>query len=135
MTWPRRSPAVEPGGALARCSTPSGWRSSKLVAPLTRSWRAWAKWIAALKPEQIEGVVKIIERFGPALLAAAAGLTALVAPELLGQIPVLGGVLKNLTGPLKMVGGGLVKMGGSALAAIPGLGSMGPARPGSCPPR
>jgi hypothetical protein len=121
------SAAVGPGGALEPIFAAIGVAVGKLIAPLTTIIERWAAWLAALKPEQLQGIVKIIERFGPAFLAGAAGLAALVAPQLLGSIPVLGGVLTNLTGPLNMVVGGMVKMGGSALAAIPGLGSMGSA--------
>jgi hypothetical protein len=121
------SAALAPGGALAPVFEAIGGAVARLVAPLAGLIQHWAKWIENLKPEQIERIVQIIHRFGPAFIAAAAGLTAFMAPSLLGQIPVLGGMLKNLMGPLTMVGGGIAKLGGSALAAVPGLGSMGTA--------
>ena len=119
------SAAVAPGGALAPIFDAIGGAVTRLVAPLTGLIVKWTQWIENLKPEQIEKIVNIIHRFGPALIAAAGGLTLLVAPSLLGQIPILGGLLQNLMGPITMVAGGLGKMGGSALAAIPGLGKMG----------
>ena len=119
------SAAVGPGGALAPIFDSIGVAVGKLVAPLTAIVGRWAEWLAALKPEQLQGVLKIIERFGPAFLAGAAGLSALVAPQLLGSVPILGGVLKSLTGPIQLVVGGLTKMGGSALAAVPGIGKLG----------
>ena len=121
------SAALEPGGALYPLFDALSVAVIKLVAPLVSIVEKWTAWLKALKPEQMQSIVKIIERFGPVLLAAAAGITALVAPSILTQIPVLGGLLKNLLGPVQMLGTGLVKMGGSALAAVPGLGSMGSA--------
>jgi len=121
------SAAVAPGGALAPIFDAIGVAVTKLVAPLAGIVKHWTEWLAALKPEQIAGVVKIIERFGPAFIAAAGGLSLLVGGNMLGQIPVLGGLLKNLTGPLTMVTSGIGKMAGGALAAVPGLGSMGSA--------
>ena len=119
------SAAIAPGGALAPIFDAIGEAVTRLVAPLVTIVAKWTDWIANLKPEQVEKVVEIIRRFGPALIAAAGGLTALVAPSLLGQIPVLGGLLQNLMGPLTMVTGGIGKLAGSAVAAVPGFGSMG----------
>jgi len=121
------SAAVAPGGVLNPIIIAIAQAVEALAVPLSNVIERWTAWIANLKPEQIQGVVKILEKFGPAILAGAAALSVLVAPQLLSGIPVLGGVLKNLLGPIQMVGGGLVKMGGSAVAAIPGLGSMGSA--------
>jgi hypothetical protein len=121
------SAAVAPGGKLAPIFDAVGVAVAKLVAPLAGIIGSWAKWIENLRPEQIERVVEVIKRFGPAILAGAAALTALVAPSILGQIPVLGGLLTNLLGPAKLAAGGLAKLAGSAVAAIPGLGGMGTA--------
>jgi phage-related protein len=121
------SAAVAPGGALAPIFDAIGVAVGKLVEPLTGIIASWAKWIEGLKPEQISRVADLIKQWGPLFIAAAGGLAALVAPSLLGQIPVLGGLLSTLMGPVTMVGGGIAKLGGSALAAVPGLGSMGSA--------
>src|SRR5580693_3748767 len=90
------SAALAPGGALAPIFDAIGVAVGQLVAPLAGMITQWAKWIEALKPEQIESVTSAIKRFGPAILAGAAALTALVAPSILMQIPVLGGMLSNL---------------------------------------
>ena len=121
------SAAVAPGGALSPIIIAIAQAVEALAVPLGQMIGRWAEWIKNLKPEQIKGVVSILERFGPVLLIAAGGLTALVAPSILGQIPVLGGLLKNLMGPITMVGGGVTKMAGSMVAAIPGIGGMGSA--------
>jgi phage-related protein len=122
------SAAVAPGGALAPIFEAIGVAVGKLVAPLTGMITSWAKWIENLRPEQIERVVEVIKRFGPAILAGAAALTALVAPGILSQIPVLGGMLTNLLGPAKLVAGGLGSVGkAAAVQLIPGLaGAVGP---------
>ena len=121
------SAAVAPTGALHQIFGSLSIVFQDLLGPVIRLAEAFAKWLGSLKKEQIQGFTAALERFGPAALAGAAGVSALVAPQLLGGIPVLGGVLKNLTGPIQMVASGAVKMGGSALAAVPGLGSMGSA--------
>jgi phage-related protein len=118
------SAAVAPGGVLAPLFDAIGEAVTRLVAPLVTIVAKWTDWIANLKPEQVEKMVQIIQRFGPALIAAAGGLSLLVAPQLLSGIPVLGGVLTNLTGPLTMVTSGIGKMAGSAVAAIPGISGM-----------
>ena len=122
------SAAVAPGGALAPIFEAIGGAVSKLVMPLTGMITQWAKWIEALKPEQVERITEAIKRFGPAILAGAAALTALVAPGILTQIPVLGGMLSNLLGPAKLVAGGLGSVGkAAAVQLIPGLGgAIGP---------
>jgi hypothetical protein len=121
------SAAVAPGGTLAPIFDAIGVAVAKLVAPLADIIAYWAKWIENLKPEQVARIVELIKQFGPAAIAGAAGISALVAPSLLGQIPILGGLLKGLTAPLSLVTSGIGKMAGSALAAVPGLGSMGTA--------
>jgi phage-related protein len=122
------SAAVAPGGALAPIFDAIGVAVGKLVGPLTGIIAQWAKWIENLRPEQIERVTDIIKRFGPAILAGAAALTALVAPGILSQIPVLGGMLTNLLGPAKLVAGGFGSIGKAALGQlIPSLaGTIGP---------
>jgi hypothetical protein len=122
------SAALAPGGALAPIFDAIGVAVGQLVAPLAGMITQWAKWIEALKPEQIESVTSAIKRFGPAILAGAAALTALVAPSILMQIPVLGGMLSNLLGPAKLVAGGLGSIGKAAtLQLIPGMaGAVGP---------
>lgn len=128
------SAAVAPGGALSPIIIAIAQSVERLVEPLGGIIERWTAWISNLKPEQIAKVVGVLERFGPVLMIAAGGLTALVAPGILSQIPILGGLLSSLLGPVQMVAGGLVKMGGAALAAVPGLGSLaGPAGAGLLP--
>lgn len=117
--------AVGPGGALSPIFDAIGVAVGKLIAPLVGLVEQWTKWVANLKPEQLNGVVEIIKKFGPAGIAAAAGISALVAPQLFSQIPILGGLLTNLMAPLSKVGtlvGGLTK---SLLVASPALTSSG----------
>ena len=121
------STAVAPGGALAPIFDAIGVAVTKLVAPLAGLVKMWTDWIKGLKPEQVERMASTIKTFGPAFIAAAAGLSLFVGGNLLGQIPILGGLLTNLTGPLKLVTGGIAKLAGGAIAAIPGIGSMGSA--------
>ena len=121
------SEALMPGGKLAPVIDAIGGAVTRLVEPLAGLIAKWVEWIKNLQPAQIDGIVKIIQRFGPAFIAAGAGLAAFVAPNLLGQVPILGGVLKNLMSPLQLVTGGITKMAGSALAAVPGVGSLGSA--------
>ncbi len=122
------SAAVAPGGALAPVFEAIGVAVAKLVAPLAGMITQWAKWIENLKPEQIEKVTEAIKRFGPAIIAGAAGVTALVAPGILTKIPILGGALSNLLGPAKLVATGLGSVGkAAAVQLIPGLaGAVGP---------
>jgi hypothetical protein len=119
------SEALMPGGKLAPVIDAIGVAVTNLVEPLAGLITKWVEWVKNLQPGQIDGIVKIIQRFGPAFLAAGAGLGAFVAPSLLGQVPILGGVLQNLMGPLHLVTGGIAKLAGGALAAVPGLGSLG----------
>jgi hypothetical protein len=124
------SAAVGPGGALAPIFDAIGVAVGKLISPLIGLVGQWAKWLENLKPEQMQGVLKVIERFGPAILAAAGAITVLVAPSILGQIPVLGGMLTNLLGPAKLVAGGLGSIGQAALHSIPALSGVVPAAGG-----
>ena len=126
------SAAIGPGGALAPIFDAIGVAVGKLVAPLLGLVTQWTKWLEALKPEQIAGVIKVIERFGPAILAAAGAVTVLVAPGLLSQIPVLGGMLTNLLGPAKLLMGaqGLGGVAQAALHSIPALSGIVPAAGG-----
>jgi phage-related protein len=119
---------VEPGGALAPVFDAIGVAVGKLIAPLNGMIETWTAWLKNLRPEQIEAVTNAIKRFGPAILAGAAALTALVAPGILTQIPILGGMLTNLLGPAKLVAGGLGSVGkAAAVQLIPGLsGAVGP---------
>jgi len=124
------SAALAPGGQLAPIFDAIGVAVGKLVAPLSGMIAKWTEWINNLKPEQVQRVVDLLHRFGPAAIAGAAGLTALVAPGLLGQIPILGGLLTNLLGPVKLVAGGLGSVGQAALHSIPALSSVVPAAGG-----
>jgi len=124
------SAAVGPGGALAPIFDAIGVAVGKLITPLLGLVTQWSKWLENLKPEQMQGVLKVIERFGPAILAAAGAITVLVAPGLLGQIPVLGGMLTNLLGPAKLVAGGMGSIGQAALHSIPALSGIVPAAGG-----
>jgi phage-related protein len=122
------SAALAPGGALAPIFEAIGVAVQKLVSPLAGIITGWAKWIENLKPEQVERLVDIIKRFGPAILAAAGAITVLVGGSVMGKIPVLGGVLSNLLGPAKLVAGGFGSMAQAGLHAIPALsGIVGPA--------
>lgn len=124
------SAAIGPGGALAPIFEAIGVAVGKLIQPLLGLVTQWTKWLEALKPEQIAGVIKVIEKFGPAILAAAGAITVLVAPGLLSQIPVLGGMLTNLLGPAKLVAGGMGSIGQAALHSIPALSGIVPAAGG-----
>lgn len=126
------SAALGPGGALEPIFAAIGEAVGKLVAPLADIVSGWAKWIENLKPEQVDRIVEIIKRFGPAILAAAGAITVLVAPSLLGQIPVLGGALTNLLGPAKLLmgGQGLGGVAQQALHTIPALSGIVPAAGG-----
>jgi hypothetical protein len=121
------SAAVAPGGALAPMFEAIGVAVQRLVSPLLGIVTSWSKWIENLRPEQVERIVELIKRFGPAILAAAGAITVLVGGNIMGQIPVLGGLIRNLTGPMGMVAGAAKNMGGSMLAAIPGIKGTGAA--------
>jgi|HubBroStandDraft_3_1064219.scaffolds.fasta_scaffold00503_10 hypothetical protein len=122
------SAAVAPSGALHQIFGSLSIALSDLLGPLIRIVDGWAKWLAGLKKEQIEGITGAIEKFGPAVMIGAGALTALVAPGILSQIPILGGMLSNLLGPAKLVAGGLGSVGkAAAVQLIPGLGgAIGP---------
>jgi phage-related protein len=122
------SAAVAPGGALAPIFEAIGVAVQRLVSPLLGLLTTWSKWIENLKPEQVERIVEIIKRFGPAILAAAGAITVLVGGSVMGKIPVLGGMLTNLLGPAKLVAGGFGSIAQAGLHAIPALsGIIGPA--------
>jgi hypothetical protein len=122
------SKVVEPGGVLAPIFEAIGVAVGQLIGPLISMVTHWTEWLKNLKPEQVERITEIIKRFGPAIMIAVGALTALVAPSILGQIPVLGGMLTNLLGPAKLVAGGLGSVGKAAVVQlIPGLGgAIGP---------
>jgi len=122
------SAAVEPGGVLWPIFDAITVSVMQLIKPIEGLVKSWTEWIKNLKPEQIERVTEIIKRFGPLILAGAAAVTALVAPGILSQIPVLGGALTNLLGPAKLVAGGLGSVGkAAAVQLIPSLGgAVGP---------
>jgi hypothetical protein len=122
------SAAVAPTGALHQIFGSLSVAISDLLGPVIRLVDQFAKWLAGLKPEQIEKMTGAIEKFGPIVMIAVGALTAMVAPGILSQIPVLGGVLTNLLGPAKLVAGGMGSIGQAALHSIPALsGVIGPA--------
>ena len=112
------SKAVEPGGVLAPIFDAIGVAVGQLVAPLTGLIKGWTAWISNLKPEQIARVTDIIKQFGPALLIAAAAMAAFTGAGVVGQIPILGGLLTNLLGPLKMLGPLFATLGKSLFGVV-----------------
>jgi phage-related protein len=122
------SAAVEPGGVLWPIFDALSVAVMQLIRPLEGLVKTWTEWLKNLKPEQIERVVEIIKRFGPAILVSAGALTALVAPGILSGLPVIGPALTNILGPAKLLAGGLGSVGQAALHSIPALsGIIGPA--------
>ena len=112
------SKAVEPGGVLSPIFDAIGVAVGNLVAPLAGLIKGWTAWISSLKPEQIARVTDIIKQFGPALLIAGAAMAAFTGAGVVGQIPILGGLLSNLLGPLKLLGPLFATLGKSLFGVV-----------------
>jgi phage-related protein len=119
------SAAVAPGGALTPIFDAIGVAVAKLVAPVTAIISQWAKLIEGLKPDQLRGVISVLERFGPAILVAAGALATFTGAGLLAKVPILGGLLTNLLGPVKLVGTGLLALGKAAAGSLAGMLGLG----------
>jgi phage-related protein len=119
------SKAIEPGGKLAPIFDAIGVAVAKLAAPLAAMITRWADLLNNLKPEQISRIVDVIKQFGPAIMLAAGALALFTGAGVLGQIPILGGLLSTLLGPIKMLVPTLLAVGKAAVGVIGGLTGIG----------
>lgn len=124
------SVAVGEGGKLAPVVAEIGNVARRIAGPVQRVIERITAFIKALDAPQVQKMTAAVRRFGPAILAAGAGLAAFAAPALTQRIPVVGELMQNLQGPLKLVSGEVLNIGKAALTQlIPGLsGVVGPAQ-------
>jgi phage-related protein len=110
--------AVEPGGVLGPIFDAIGVAVGKLVAPVTGLLSSWAKLIEGLKPDQISRATEAIKQFGPAAIVAGGAMAVFTGAQVLGKIPVLGGMLSSLLGPVKALGAGVLALPPPVLAVV-----------------
>jgi phage-related protein len=96
--------AVEPGGKLAPIFDAIGVAVGKLAAPIAGMVAGWAKWLDALKPEQIARVVDLIKQFGPAMAIAGGALAAFTGAGIITKLPIIGSLFSSILGPVKALG-------------------------------
>jgi phage-related protein len=119
------SASLAEGGKLHPLMTAISNAATQLAGPLTTLVEKITNFIKNLDTERIQRWAGIIEQWGPKLAVAAGGVTALAAPGLLGNVPVLGKLMEGLGGPLEAAKGGMLNVGKAALGMIPGLGKLG----------
>jgi hypothetical protein len=123
------SAALEPGGALWPLFDTIAVSVMKLVDPIAKVVTGWVKFLENLKPEQVQKLTSIMEKFGPALLVAGGALAAFTGGGVLTQIPILGGVFKSLLGPILKLGPALLALPPPVLAIVAAVGLLLAASP------
>jgi SLT domain-containing protein len=99
--------ALMPGGALAPVLGAVGRSVGQLLTPVTMIMTAWTKWIANVKPGQFSAVASDVGKLAPVLASVATAASVFTGGKILGDIPVLGGLLGDLGGPLGAAAAGL----------------------------
>jgi phage-related protein len=114
--------AVAPGGKLEPIIKAIGTVAVRTVGPVTHLMSSLAAGFNKISPATVQKIANAITKFGPALLGVGAAAGVLTGAGLLGNLPVIGGMLEHLLGPVDLLKGGLLDLGkGMLTTLIPGL--------------
>lgn len=96
----------------------------RLTKPLADLLARFVDLAKNIRPEQYEAITEIFAKFGPAILIAAGALAAFTGGGVLTQIPILGGLFKNLLGPILKLGPALLALPPPVLAVGAAIGLL-----------
>jgi phage-related protein len=116
--------ALAPGGALAPVLKAVGDAAAKILAPFTQVINLSAKWIATLKPGQLNGMSDAIGKFAPEIASIGAALSAFAGGQFLTKIPVVGEMFAGLGGPIGIVVSALAALALTSPDARKALGQL-----------